>query len=71
MLRIRTIDGKAYRLQDNARFIEICDNNGNVAAIVFMRDDGSITICRVGEEEFENYVEAFKVSKSKLISNDV
>lgn len=71
MLRIRTTEGKAYRLHDNARFVEICDNNGNVAAVVFLRDDGSITICRVGEEEFENYISAFKIAKSKLISDNV
>lgn len=71
MLRIRTIDGKAYRLQDSARFVEICDNGGNVAAVVFLRDDGSITLCRVGDEEFESYIQAYKISKSKLVSKNV
>lgn len=67
MIKLRTTAGKSYRLAPDVRFVEICDKNGGVAAVVFVRDDGSITLYRSGEEEFENYIKAYKAVKAKLI----
>lgn len=70
MLKIRSTDGKAYKLNDKAKFIEICDNEGNIAAVVFIRSDGIIRICKLGEEEFNNYITAFRLHTSKLINTN-
>lgn len=66
MIRVRTTDGKLYAMKDSARFIEICDDSGNVGAVVLVGDD-SIRVVSVEDEEFRKYLSSFKLKQSRVM----
>lgn len=66
MIRVRTTDGKLYSMKDSARFIEICDEDGNIGAVVITGDD-SVRVLSVGDEAFRKYLDSFKLKKSLVM----
>lgn len=68
MIRVRTTNGKSYTMNDSARFIELCNEDGEVGVIVFMKDDGVVQIIHPNEEEFANYIKSYNL-KSTTVTN--
>lgn len=69
MLRVRTTTGSVIKLTDKARFVEICDVGGKVAAIVFSNGYGVIKILMPGDEEFVRYIRTFKPDVTNVIED--
>lgn len=67
MIRVRTTNGSLIVLNDKARFVEICDKNGKVAAVVFVNDYGVVRVLTPGDEEFAKYIRAYKPDVAKVI----
>ena len=70
MIRIRHSENKdviAKELTQAYRFVEICDLDGNIGAVVFMDDKGTIRLLRPGEADAERYAKMFGVKFSKLV----
>lgn len=61
MLRLRKTDGVSVCLQDDFKFLEICDTQGRVAELFIDREDGSIQQLSAGSPEARRYAELFGV----------
>lgn len=55
MLRIRDINGQAQEIQDQFRFIELCDLEGRVAILFYRDDAGVIHTVRHGDPQATKY----------------
>lgn len=61
MIRLRTAEGKRLRISEDVPYIEICDADGNLGALVIQFDNGAeVKIVTPGDSTFDNYVRAFK-----------
>lgn len=69
MIRVRATDGKAYKLNDSARFVEICDDKGNLAAVVFLKDNGEVSVVSIEDKEFYKYTKAFGLKPTTVIDH--
>lgn len=58
-IKIRLKNGKAYSVKD-ASFVEICNDAGDLACLVYMMDSGWVKICEPSDPEFSRYLAAFK-----------
>ena len=69
MIRVRTVEGKAYKMAETARFVEICDNEGGVAAIVFQNANGAVRVVSTEDKEFYRYVKSYGLKPSVVIDH--
>lgn len=69
MIRVRTTDGKAYKMAESARFVEICDNAGGVAAVVFQNDKGVVRVVSTEDKEFFRYIKSYGLKPSTVIDH--
>lgn len=60
MIKLRTKDGKRLKVSQDIPFIEICDLDGNLGAVVHVFDSGEIKIYTPGDDSFSRYVSIFK-----------
>lgn len=61
MIRLRTKTGKRLKVAEDVPFIEICDMDGNLGAVVLQFNEGTeIKIVTPGDDSFDNYVKTFK-----------
>lgn len=67
MLKLRTKTNKRFKVAEDVSFIEICDKEGNLGALISINEDGSIEVNLPGERTYENYVQSFKVKRSTFI----
>lgn len=69
MIRIRHVENKdvvAKELANAYRFVEICDLDGNIGAVVFMDDKGTIRLLRPEDADAHRYAKMYNVKFSKL-----
>lgn len=71
MIRVRTTNGKSYTMNDSARFIELCNDDGEVGVIVFMKDNGEVQILQPGDPTFRNYIKSYKLKPTSIVNTDV
>jgi hypothetical protein len=69
MIRVRTVDGKAYKMSPTARFVEICDEEGKVAAVVFQNDNGAVRVISVEDKEFHRYAKSYGLKPATVIDH--
>lgn len=68
MIRLRDSQGKAFRVNSDVRFIEICDNAGKLAGLVGLDPKRrTATVSLPGDVEFENYKTAFRLGKAVVL----
>lgn len=70
MIRVRTVEGKAYKMSDTARFVEICDADGQVAAVVFRTDNGGVRVISTEDKEFYRYIKSYGLKPSLVINHE-
>lgn len=70
MIRVRTVEGKAYKMADTARFIEICDETGGVAAVVFQHDKGGVRVITAEDAEFYRYLKSYKLKPAEVYTHE-
>lgn len=70
MIRVRATDGKSYKLKDSARFVEICDEEGRVGAVVFRKDNGEVRVVSVEDKEFYRYIKSYGLKASTVIDHE-
>lgn len=69
MIRIRHVENKdviAQELAQAYRFVEICDLDGNVGAVVFMDDKGTIKLIKPTDPDALRYSKMYGVKFSQL-----
>lgn len=71
MIRVRTTDGKVFNMKDSARFIEVCDDAGALAAVVIQRDNGKVRIITPEDREFHSYAKSYGIKKTFLIEHQI
>jgi hypothetical protein len=59
MLRIRDTSGQTAEIQEQFRFVEICDLRGDVAILLYRDDAGTIKMVRAGDPEAVRYAQMF------------
>lgn len=69
MLKLRNEKGKVLELSKNVKFVEICDLDGNLAAVVYMSSAGRVKIIQQDDEDFARYVTAYNPKLSSVINN--
>ena len=71
MLKLRTVDNKKYKLSKDIAFIEICDVDGGLGALIEITNDGSlIQVHRPGDQTFENYILKYKSKLTNYYQHD-
>lgn len=70
MIRIRTVEGKAFKMSDSARFVEICDDAGGLAAVVFQNDNGAVRIVSVEDKEFYRYMKSYGLKPAAIYTHE-
>lgn len=70
MIRVRTAKGAVITLNSNAKFVEVCDESGNLGAIVQSLGAGTVGVYLPSDVEFLRYVKAYKVNSARLILPD-
>lgn len=70
MIRVRTVEGKAYKMAETARFVEICDDEGGVAAVVFQNDNGVVRVVSAEDKEFYRYLKSYKLKPTMIITHE-
>lgn len=69
MIRIRHTENRdvlSTELAQAYRFVEICDLDGNIGALVFMDDRGTIRLVGPDDPEARRYEKMYGVKFSKL-----
>ena len=69
MIRIRHTEGKdviSTELAKAYRFVEICDLDGNIGALVFMDDRGTVRLISPEDPDARRYEKMYGVKFSKL-----
>jgi hypothetical protein len=66
MLRIRDEKGNATELGDS-QFVEICDQDGAIAVLIYKDAGGLIHTVRAGDPEAKKYEELFRVKFVPLV----
>jgi len=62
MLRLRHTDGKAQDMPPTARFIELTDEEGKVAVLIYQDDRGACHVIRPGDQEATRYAKLYGVT---------
>lgn len=70
MIRVRTETGKAYIMTPSARFVELCNDDGEIAVLVFMKDDGEVQILHPSDSTFRNYVKSYKLKSTGIVNTN-
>jgi hypothetical protein len=70
MIRVRTVEGKAFNMAPSARFVEIRDESGKVAAVVFQNDNGHVRIISAEDAEFYKYLKSYKLKPSIVVDHE-
>jgi len=64
MMRFRDRkSGKTVEIQDQLRFLEICDNDGLIAMLVYADESGAVKLIRAGDPEARRYSQIFEDAK--------
>ncbi|MEG1542979.1 MAG: hypothetical protein RR382_00445 [Tannerellaceae bacterium] len=69
MIRIRRADGKVMTLPKEANFIEIANDSGDLACVVYKDNTGVIHVINPGEDDFNRYTKLFPDVKISPIVN--
>lgn len=67
MLKLRTKANKQYKIGKDVEFIEICDEDGALGALIHIKENGFIQIARPGDNLFENYLIRYNVPVTTFI----
>lgn len=60
MLRIRKTDGTAEEIREDLKFVEVCDDMGRIAVLIFRDSAGKIKVVQHNDPEAEKYRRLFK-----------
>lgn len=64
-IRIRTKTNKVVRLDDSAKFVEIITDDGKVAAVTYLEDNGTVVRMDADAPELQQYCKMFKATLAK------
>lgn len=67
MLKLRDVSGKVWELPKNVAFVEVCDDQGAVCAVVHRLAPNRVAIYSPGDENFNRYLAKYKEDASKVI----
>lgn len=67
MIKLRTKTNKRFKVADDVSFIEICDQDGGLGAVLHILPNNEINLSIPGESTYENYVNSYKVKRTTLI----
>jgi hypothetical protein len=70
MVKLRSKTGKSYTVGSDVSFIEICDLDGNIGALVNL-NNGMITVSKVGDSTFENYCIKYKLRPTNYLQHTI
>jgi hypothetical protein len=57
-------------MADSARFVEICDEEGRVAAVVFQNNNGVVRVVSTEDKEFYRYIKSYGLKPSSVIDHN-
>lgn len=63
MIRVRTIGKEIIELPPGAHFLELTDLEGNLAAVSYVGNDGSVHFYQSGDPEFLEYARMMNIEK--------
>lgn len=69
MLKLRTKNNKRFKVSEDITFIEICDVEGNLGALIHLPTPHEIIIAKPGDTTFERYVRVYGSKLSKFIEH--
>lgn len=58
-IKVRLKNGKLYNVKD-AAFVEICNDVGALACLVYMQNSGVVKVCYPNDEEYARYLTFYK-----------
>ncbi len=67
MIRLRDRAGNATELQEY-RFVELCDQEKQLALLAFVRDDGTTCLLTPDDEAFQRYCTRNGITPSRAIA---
>ena len=70
MIRVRSFSGKSYTMNDKAGFIELCNDDGEVGLVVFMKDNGEVQILQEPNPMFRKYIKSYKLKPTTVVDID-
>lgn len=59
LIKLRTKTGKRLKVSEDVSFIEICDMDGRLGALVHIFPSGEIKVCTPGDDSFDRYARFF------------
>lgn len=65
-IKVRLKSGKLYNVKE-AAFVEICNDENDLAALVYATDDGIVHICKDGDPEFSTYLRSYKMKGLRMV----
>lgn len=72
MIRLRTKTNKTYKIGSDVSFIEICDIDGGLGALIFIDDNtGAIQVTKPGDSIYENYLIKYGVTPSEYVKHTI
>jgi hypothetical protein len=71
MIKLRTKENKIFKVKEDVGFVEICDNDGNLGALIHIQDSQRLSLCIPGDPTFENYLIRYKVTPSKFYKHNI
>ena len=60
-LRLRTVDNQVLTLDDKIRFVELVDDEGVLASVVYPDGASQVVVAVPGEDQYSKYCKLFKV----------
>lgn len=67
MIRVRNDKGKVLQLAANVKFVELCDNKGNLALLIHQPAPDVIRYYTQNDPEFQRYIKAYGVKMTEVI----
>lgn len=69
MLRLRRADGTTLEIEGQpSPFVEICDQEGDVAQLIYTDSSGVIRVVTADDPEASNYARLYDVKFVKILS---
>lgn len=67
MLRLRDVAGKTWELPKNVVFVEVCDAQGAICAVVHRISAKQVSVYLPGDDSFNRYLAKYKETASQVV----
>lgn len=58
-------------MKDTARFVEICDGSGAIAAVVIQQDNGKVRVLTAEDKELTAYAKSYGMKPTTFITHTI